>query len=133
MKRSDLLKAYQDFSGLASTNTRNLDFAGIAVVWIFRTEGTKGQIESLPSFLFLPLAGFVLSLFLDLSHYVYAALAWGVYHRLKEWEGGNADDEFTAPSAINYPSIAFFWSKIILCLVGYALLFIYVISRLMSS
>ncbi|SQH78338.1 conserved membrane protein of unknown function [Shewanella benthica] len=119
---------YYTFSASLSSGTRQLAFAGIAVVWIFAQQ--DGDIVSTNELLRKSMLCFVFSLAFDLFQYFYASAAWGIFHRIKE-EKLNHDDstEFTAPYLINWPTNFFFWGKAVIVLVG----FFQLISFLMSE
>jgi len=108
---------YYTFSSQASSVSRQLAFAGIALIWIFKN-GEAAQFSLDPE---LVLAGLLLasSLLLDFCHYAYASAAWGMFARLKELKG---DDEFLAPRWINWPTNFFFWTKLITVGVGFAVI-----------
>lgn len=57
-------EAYRELSGTASTICRHLGFAGIAIIWIFRTG--EGQAARVPASLAGPAILVVASLTLDL-------------------------------------------------------------------
>ncbi|MFW2439104.1 MAG: hypothetical protein ACN4GR_07005 [Arenicellales bacterium] len=121
MKLSDARDAYYVYSGNASTISRQASFAGIAIIWIFKNE--VSGVFSLPDALLLPTLLLLLSLLFDLMQYSYASAAWGLYHRFKEKElGVNYTGEFSASEKINWPSLVFFWGKLIFLLIGYVLL-----------
>jgi hypothetical protein len=122
---------YYETSGKASEISRQLAFAGIAVIWIFKN-GPDGN-PTIPNDLILAAALFVLALALDFTHYVVKALIWGVYSRYKEKslqkQGIPLDSDFDFPRAINWPSLVLFWLKIITLLVGQTVLFTYLAHR----
>lgn len=82
MKLSDYQKAYYEFSGKASDVARQLAFAGIALIWIFRVE--RPQAPRLPEQLLLPSALLVLALGADLLHYIVKTIIWGRFCRKEE-------------------------------------------------
>ena len=102
--------AYDTYSGKASEITRQLGFAGIAVVWIFRYQVADGL--ALPDQLRLPLALLVVALAADFLHYVVSAAVWGIFGRITEKKLVKRDDDFETPSKINWPGLFFFWMKI---------------------
>lgn len=111
---------YNDFSGLASSAARQLAFAGIAAIWIFRPAASEGL--GLPSGLMPSMAGLALFLLFDLLQYVYAAAAWGIYqYHYEDIARVNKPDDMleaeipSSPDWINYATLAFFWLKL-LCL-----------------
>lgn len=71
MNLSGYKETYYYFSGMASTVARQSAFAGIALIWIFKTE--KGSVISLPESLFTPVLFLVLCLVFDLLQYIVAA------------------------------------------------------------
>lgn len=110
MNLSDAREKYEYFSGKASEIVRQLGFAGIAIVWIFKVDLRNGP--AMPLSLMLAAMLLVLGLTFDLLHYLYGAIAWGVFHRIKERSEVSEDREFLAPHWINWPTIAFFYAKI---------------------
>ena len=63
---------------MASDITRQLAFAAIAVIWLFKTGAPAGQI-TVPSVLIFPGILIVAALAADLLQYVVASLIWGGY------------------------------------------------------
>ncbi|MEJ1366288.1 MAG: hypothetical protein RPU42_14530 [Candidatus Sedimenticola sp. (ex Thyasira tokunagai)] len=118
MKLKEVRDAYYGYSGSASTVSRQASFAGIAIVWIFKSENSVAY--SLPETLLYPTLFLVLSLTLDLLQYIYSSAAWGIYHRIMEkTHGVEYAGEVYAPEQINWPTNAFFWGKLVCLLVGY--------------
>ncbi len=130
MKLTDTKSAYDTFSGRASDAARQLSFAGIAVIWLLRVGDKTGGIPFDKSLLW-PLMGFVLALTCDLAQYTYGSIAWGAFNRRKEkLFGATSDKEFTAPPAINWPTLGFFWVKLLAVVASYSLLLCYLASYL---
>jgi len=113
--------AYDYFSGKLSEIVRQLSFAGIAVVWMFKSESGGVPFDVA---LLMPLRFFVVSLALDLAHYGYGSLAWGRFAHVQEKQGVTDDHNVDPPDHINWPSIAFFWLKSVSCALGYLILII---------
>lgn len=122
MKRENLRSNYEYHSGKASDVARQLAFAGIAVIWLFRV-GAPADPQ-LPAQLIAPLFFFGLALGLDLLHYVVAAIIWSVFNRYKESQRSYAseDKSFDAPVWINVPALLLFWLKIITVVSAHVLL-----------
>jgi hypothetical protein len=118
VKRSQAYDYYFQRSSTLSTVTRQLCFAGIAVVWVFTSEQSHGP-RQLPDALTLPLLGFVLALACDLCQYLIATISWGFFHRLQEWRDVPEDAEVEAPAYINLLPLVFFYSKVGFTLVSY--------------
>src|SRR5882724_1377019 len=104
MKLKDALKIYYERSTKLSEVVRQLNFAGIAVIWLFRTGEKTGGIPYSDSLLW-PLGLLIASATFDLLQYAYASAAWGTFHRQKEKElNHDQEAEFHAPAAINWLS-----------------------------
>ena len=123
MKLRDALQNYYDYSGKASDIIRQLGLGGIAIIWIFRI-GSSGVL-AIPEPLFLPLKLIVLGLAFDLLQYAFGALVWSIFHWRKEQTNISQEQDFEAPSSINWPAIFFFYSKTLLILVAYWYIFKY--------
>ncbi|MBP6276481.1 MAG: hypothetical protein KA393_03630 [Limnohabitans sp.] len=123
MKLSKIREDYYYFSGKASEVTRQLSLAGIAVIWIFKSEA-QNQL-AIPKQVLEPLTLFIGSLAVDLMQYVIASLVWGAFARFHEKRGVKDSGEVIAPNYFNYPAIVFFWTKIALAIAGYILLLLF--------
>lgn len=131
MKLAEVRENYTYFSGKASDIARQLALAGIALIWIFKTQ--VGEQYRVPKEL-LPAAGFVvLALILDFLHYIVASLCWAIFNRFKEYRGTKEDDDFLAPGQINWPSLVFFWTKLIATIAAYVYILRFVIFRIQAS
>jgi len=129
MKLNDSLNNYYTHTTSLSAVSRQLSFAGIAVCWVFVVKSKVGIVIS--DELISVLLCFVCGLFFDLMQYIYASAAWGIFNRKKEKElGGNDDAVFYAPRWINWPTVIFFWSKSLSLVIGYILLFFFILSYL---
>ncbi|MCJ7484248.1 MAG: hypothetical protein MUO31_14945 [Thermodesulfovibrionales bacterium] len=131
---------YYYFSGKASELARNHSFAGIAIIWIFKT--VNGVHFGLPKKLFYPIIFFALSILIDLFQYVWGTIIWGYFTRkeekkierkIKELKSKNVisnieqDPDIDAPRWYNWPTNTFFTLKIILVVIGYFFLFQFLI------
>jgi hypothetical protein len=203
MQLEDTRESYQFYSGKTSEIVRQLAFAGIAIIWVFKTN--LGPKQIVPRELFPAGILLVVGLTLDLLHYVTGTLIWGIYNRGKEFlylkpagtdkdigeklandisspaqayappsvstnsvaryaaqqvlrralndefrditgeplpahltlepiiESEEAEEaEFSASPLVNYPTIFFFWSKVIVVLVAYGLLIQFLWKNLVS-
>ena len=121
---AEVRQGYYGFTGKASEGVRQLAFAGIAVIWVFKTgDGTDVKV---PDPLLLPGLLLVAALFADLLQYVVAALLWGWFARRQERSGVLPDDEISADRAINWPALTLYYLKIVLVLSAYAAIGVYV-------
>ncbi|UVO16793.1 hypothetical protein [Stutzerimonas stutzeri] len=112
MKLSDYKNTYYELSGSASNVARQIAFAGIALIWIFKKDSSTGL--SLPNELLWPTMLLISGLTADLLQYISASVVWGVFHRVKEIKGHKSDDQLDAPLVLNWPALFFFWIKLFL-------------------
>ena len=138
MELNAIRSAYYEKSGQASELARKLGFAGIAIIWVFREQGA--DVVDLHQQLVLAGILIVGALAADFLQYVYGALAWGIFHRVKErgFQKGESEEDLPrpdieAPDWINWPSLFFFWSKIVAILWAYMILLTYLGSRFQES
>jgi hypothetical protein len=122
MKLSKYRETYYEFSGKASDVARQLAFAGIALVWIFRIDSRPAP--SLPR-----------ELALDLLQYALAALIWGTFHRYheKRLKDKRKDPELTAPPYFNWPAQICFLIKLVSVVIAYILIINYIWHVLIST
>jgi hypothetical protein len=126
MTLSDYKKEYQWYSGKASELIRQFAFAGIAVIWIFRTQASSGS--GIPDDLLLPLILLCLSLSFDLLQYLLGYVIWYSFFRLneKKQETFNPDQEMTHSIIWPLPIHICFWFKALSVILSYFFLVCYV-------
>lgn len=124
MKLKDYRNDYYVFSGKASDVARQLAFAGIALIWVFKVD--KAGVMALPGGLLVPVGAFVVALSLDLLQYLFATLIWGSFSRYQEMRKKKDDDELLAPAILNWPALVCFWLKLLAVVVGYGSLLDYI-------
>lgn len=129
MKLKDARENYYYFSQKTSEIVRQLGFAGIALIWIFRTE-VNGK-QTIPGELIPPIGLIVIGLTFDLLQYIAGALSWGIYNRYKEQIGTNENAELFAPRQINWATIFFFWTKTIVMATAYIFLLSFLKGKLL--
>jgi hypothetical protein len=118
MKKKDLRENSDLFSGQLSRNVRQLSFAGFAIIWLFSRSTGPVNIE-IPQHLWFAGCLFTMALSCDFLQYFYGAVAWNTLHAVKEWQDVSEATEFTAPSAINWPTNCFFLGKVLCAGIGY--------------
>lgn len=121
-------QTYYDFSGKASDISRQLCFAGIALIWLFKTE--KGDLLGVPGVLLIPASLFALSLAFDSFQYIYCSASWALYARHLEAQNISEEEEIDFPLWINWPTLTCFWLKLVFVLIGYTVIFQYIKSLL---
>jgi hypothetical protein len=107
---------------------RQLGFAGIALVWVFKTD--VGGRQTVPPELLPAALLIVIGLTLDLLHYIAGSLVWGIYHRIKERAPTKETTEFLAPRQINWPALVLFWSKTAVMVTAYGFIVWFLYRRL---
>jgi hypothetical protein len=120
MKLKSIEEYFQKRSDKASDISRQLAFAGLAIIWIFH----KNNKPIVPTEFVIPTLIFISSLFLDLIHYLSASIYLGTRYRNLEKQN-KKDDEDVDVSLIFNKIMWIIWGlKILLILVGYIYLFI---------
>lgn len=122
MKLKEAREFYYERSAKVSDLTRQLAFAGIAVVWVYKV-GPESHPSVAPDFL-PPLILFATALLFDFLQAIWGAGAWGIFSRIREKTYGSSTEAEIgdAPDAINWISVFFFWLKVAIILSGFVLL-----------
>ena len=121
MKRSDARTAYSEFSSITSSNVRQLSFAALGVIWLFR----PSPEFRLPRMLVIAGICAVAALAFDFLQSLYGTIAWGVFHRRQELAGVDDAQEFKAPPQINWPTNTLFGAKVAALVTCYGILVLY--------
>lgn len=132
MTRQTIYEKYIGATETLTNNVRKLDFAGIAVVWLVLVGDTGGVVQNSTG-LKWPLLFFVISLACDLFQFIYRAAIFGILNDFHRRAGKALEDDVTFSGKWNYPTILFFWMKILLCGLGYILLALNVGNQLWQS
>lgn len=130
MKLKDFRKDAHEFTSKLSDINRNLAFAGIAIIWIFKVE--INESISLPNKFLLPLLLVLLSLVIDLIQYLYLSIIWTHFHRSKEREKINDEEEIKAPKSYSNIAYFLFYGKVFFNMAGYISLFIIISKQIFS-
>ena len=128
MKLVDTRNAYESLSSKASDIVRQISFAGVGLIWIFKTGG--GTSLSLNPTLLKAALFIFLALLFDYLQYISGATIWFLYFRYKERKGTLEEDEFLAPEQLNWPTWTLFNLKCVMVLIAYGC---YIIPFLLSS
>lgn len=113
----------------ASEVARQLAFAGIAVVWLFSGASAEpGESLTIKGTLLWAGLFLVLCLAFDFLHAAYRAASWGIWARRRELQHRYEDED--APGWMHYPSIGFFWGKLVLIGAAYTVLAVHLVGRL---
>ena len=135
MKLSNYREDYYLFSGKASDVARNLAFAGIALVWIFKTAPSPDSIPRVPEELLAPTVFLVLTLIFDLLQYIFGSFVWGTFQwwQERQLDDLSEDPELDAPRWFKWPQFTCFVLKLCTIAVAYWLLLRYVSLTLFIS
>jgi len=118
---SEYKAAFYTFSGKLSDINRQIAFAGIAVIWIFK-DGQAPDFQINPE-LILPAIFLVSALAADIFQYVYQSIAWAIFHRKHEKKADDGEDpDILAPPWMNIIPWIFFATKVLLVLAAYTLI-----------
>ena len=131
MKLQDYRDTFYTFSGKASDLNRQLAFAAIALIWLFKKD-VAGQ-PAIPHQLILPGALVAASLTLDMLHYCVASFIWRRFYTRKEKEGVSEGAQLDHDASLERPIWIFFVLKIVCVVAAYLFILIFLISRLTQS
>ena len=127
-----LLKGYREtfytYSGKASDVCRQLAFAAIAIIWLFKTDA--GGKLTIPSDLVLLGSLVVLSLVLDLVQYCLASIIWYLFYRHHEKRKTPEAQEIQHSEWLDRPLQIVFWLKVIAVMTAYSLILSFLVGKL---
>lgn len=118
-------ETFYTYSGKASDLNRQLGFAGIGIIWLFKKE-TAGAL-SLPPEIILPGIFIVASLALDMLQYVVGAIIWRIFYRLKELAHVGEKADLSHSPLLEGAITSLFALKILCLLIAYYLIFKFLI------
>lgn len=128
---SELRSTYYEASDALSNIVRQLGFAGVAIVWLFRNMHQQSEVpEPLASGLLVALFCSVLALALDAAQYAYKALVYGILNFAHYRIHKSNTAEVSIHDAWNWPTLLFFWGKAVVLCVGYGYLLAHIHPRL---
>jgi hypothetical protein len=133
MRLSDFKQEYYEHTAKASDICRQLAFAGIAIIWVYRITDSAKQ-DTIREELVLPLMLIVISLAADFMQYVWQSFIWRYFYEKEEKKASiNEDPELDAPRWYNYPTNFFFYSKILMLIGAYWFLAKFLIDTVVSQ
>jgi hypothetical protein len=130
MKFSKLREDRDNLSGKLSDIVRQLNFAGLAVIWIFRTGGTGSGGITYSNTLVWPMLFLVASLTSDLLHYAVASAAIDSIYRGFDDKKTKDDEDVRFSKKPARISRVFFWGKAAFSVLAYGWLIVFVATRL---
>jgi hypothetical protein len=130
VKLAEYRKTFYEFSGKASDVSRQLAFAAIAVIWLFKSDLKGGEHLTIPHALILPGILIVTALAVDLLQYVLASLIWRLYYRCLEKKRVPADADVQHSPWLEIPITALFWVKVFLVVLAYIFILLFLLEAL---
>lgn len=135
MTLKEIRDDYVRYSANVSELSRNLSYAGIGIVWIFKHSSNSEEdvstfMSSIPSELKWPLILFIAVLILDLFQYVIQTAIWYPYYvKHKEQHKNEKEDDVNLHEPEIYSAIPWcFWLfKLIIVVVAYFLMGIFLL------
>ena len=135
MTLKEIREDYVRYSTNVSELSRNLAYAGIGIVWIFKQSRNNDELlstfmSSIPSELRWPLILFVVVLILDLFQYVIQTAIWYPYYaKHKELHKNEKEDDVNLQEPEIYSAIPWcFWLfKLIMVVIAYFLMGIFLL------
>lgn len=130
MTLKEIREDYVRYSANVSELSRNLSYAGIGVVWIFKQSASGDAIKttfmnSIPNELRLPLLLFIAVLILDLFQYVIQTAIWYPYYtknKVLHKDEKEDDVNLQEPEIYNIVPWGFWLFKLIIVIIAYILL-----------
>ena len=104
------------FTGKLSDINRQMALAGIAIIWIFRT---TDQSNLIPDPLKPALSFLVLSLVVDLAHYLYGSIVWSSYVRYHEHRKTKSKEEIEPHIVWKLITYVFLLLKVTFLIIAY--------------
>ena len=129
----DWLGEFYEDTGTLSGLIRNLAFAGIGLIWIFRNSDLTHDI--LPKQLLTPLKFIVLSLISDVCQYLWRAITIYIVYKIKDIKHTNkkiTDSEIadvTMPHFIAIGTWILFILKIVFVTIAYAHIYSFITTK----
>ena len=127
MKLEEIRKAYEDLSSSLSSVVRQINFAGIAIVWIF--VGKETVTVTVPQHLYNACTFLVISIILDVLQYLVGTFSWHMCYLYKHKKNvADKDTEIHESEWVNVIPWLCIYAKTILTAIGYG----YILSFLMK-
>ena len=129
-KLSEYKEDYYSFSGKLSDINRQIAFAGIALIWIFK-QTINNEIVLDPA-LVSPARLIIIALGIDIFHYIYQTITWSIFYTIKKAKHNSEDYELDSPIYLNITAWVLFGFKILFVLIAYFKIFFYLSDKLIK-
>lgn len=116
-KLSEFKEDYYYFTGKLSDINRQIAFAAIALIWVFK-KGKEVDFQ-IDDGLILPAILIVCALAFDIFQYIYQSITWSIFYTIKNRQHKKEDKKLKSPEYLNYPAWFFFCIKVVLVLIAY--------------
>jgi hypothetical protein len=123
VKRSDVYKEFEFYTGKASDVVRQLALAGFALIWLFKRDTSTGPVVPI-EFRFAAVL-LLLAILFDFLQYSVASVVWERYkNQFSAEPPASENQEIIPPDRIYYPGAFFYYAKIVALVIGYVALLI---------
>ncbi len=130
----DWLDEFYEDTGTLSRIIRNLAFAGIGLIWIFKNSDLTHDL--LPKQLIVPLKYIVLSLIADVCQYLWRATTIYIVYKIKDIKHSKKKltdaeiSDVTMPNYVAWGTWVLFVVKIICAGIAYFYIYQFIVSRI---
>lgn len=131
MNLKDYRQTFYEFTGKASDLNRQLAFAAIALIWLFKT-GADSQ-PTFPHKLILPGGLVVVSLFLDMLQYCVGAIVWRMIYTKNEAIEVSETEDLDHSVWSERPIWFLFIVKILFVMTAYVFIFLFFLDKLSGA
>ena len=118
-------------SGSLSKINRQLTFAGIGIVWLFRVTTEQGT-TTIDKGMLVPILCFVISFGVDLLQYLWQSYIWYFFYWCKRKHGSKEEDEVNEPEWPNVVAWVMFTIKVLALMIAYICLGIFLYDHLFN-
>lgn len=129
-KLSEFKEDYYYFTGKLSDINRQIAFAGIALIWVFK-KGKEIDFQ-IDDELILPAILIVCALAFDIFQYIYQSITWSIFYTIKNRKYKSEDKKLKSPEYLNYPAWFFFCVKVVLVLIAYWKIFDFLLDKFLK-
>lgn len=126
MELKEYKKKSHDYTAKASEIGRQINFAGIGIIWIITTSNDSLELSNL--IVLVPLILISISLLFDFCQYFFGGVIWIRFYHKKEKEGLLGDSEVLSKSWRNKILYGFYYLKFIFMIIAY----VFIIKALFS-
>lgn len=117
MELKEYKKKSHEYTAKASEIGRQINFAGIGIIWIIRTSNETLQLSN--AIVLLPLILISISLLFDFCQYFFGGVIWINFYRQKEKEGISKDSDVLSEGWRNTILYTLYYLKFIFMIIAY--------------